>query len=139
MRIILAISMVGSLVGCGAPTLVVPNLVPTQGQLLSGKKPAAGAVLLFHPAGQDAGQLPPRAKVDSDGRFTIVSADGSIGLPERDYLVTVEWRIGSGENGADGRRLVAERYTRSSSTPLKVSVRPGPDGNCVLPTFTLTP
>jgi hypothetical protein len=74
--------------------------------------------------------------VSADGTFAVQSADGD-GLPEGEYAVTVEWRT-SGENDQDGKSLVAEKYTRPATSPLKASVKAGADGGCTLPTYTLT-
>lgn len=135
---IVALALAGA-VGCGGPKAADGSaLVPTRGQVVSGGKPAAGAVLVFHPVRGAGATLPPRAKAGPDGRFAVASADGGDGLPEGEYAVTVEWRIGSGENGDDGRSLVADRYARPATTPLKAAVRRGPDGTCTLPTYTLT-
>lgn len=127
------------LVGCSTPPPPAgPPRVRASGRCLAAaNKAAAGAVLVFHRTGAAAGELPPRASVAPDATFTVTSADGD-GLPEGEYRVTVEWRT-PGENGEDGRSLVADRYTRPSSTPLKASVKAGPDGGCILPTYTLTP
>lgn len=139
MRAILMASALAGLIGCGTPKADDSlNLIKTNGQLMIVNKPAAGAVLLFHQTRAINGQLPPRARVGIDGRFTVTSADGGDGLPSGEYVVTVVWRGGSGENGDDGFSLVAERYTRTTMSPLKASIRPGPDGTCVLPTYTLT-
>lgn len=136
--IFMPLALVG-LIGCGSSkTDDATFLIKTNGQLVSGNKPAAGAVLLFHMVGEGSGRIPPRARVGPDGRFTVMSAGGDDGLPAGEYIVTVEWRSGSGDNGNDGRNLVAERYTNTTTSPLKASIRPDPDGNCTLPTFTLT-
>jgi len=127
-----------AILGCGSPNATVPGLIKTQGRIASGNKPAAGAILIFHATATVAGQLPPRAKVGLDGAFTVLSADGSDGIPEGDYAVTVVWRSGSGENGEDGRSLVGDKYAHPATTPLKAVVRPGPNGVCVLTAFTLT-
>lgn len=133
-----ALALVG-LIGCGGPKAEAPGLVKTHGRVVSAGKPAAGAVLVFHPAGSSGGSLPPRARAGTDGRFDVTSADGGDGLPEGEYAVTVEWRSGSGENGDYGRSLVNDRFARPNTTPLKATIRAGPDGTCTLPDFVLTP
>lgn len=124
-------------VGCGSEPPPGPPRVKAEGKCFAaGNKPAAGAVLVFHRTGAAAGELPPRAKVGADGTFAVTSADGD-GLPEGEYVVTVEWRTGEGENDAPGRSLVADKFTRSNSTPLKATVR-ATDGGCTLPTYALS-
>ncbi|MDY3561075.1 hypothetical protein R5W23_002334 [Gemmata sp. JC673] len=140
MRATVAALVMAGVMGCGGPKAAdAPGPVRTHGRAVSGGKPAAGAVLVFHAVGGTGGGLPPRARAGPDGRFAVTSADGGDGMPEGEYAVTVEWRSGSGENGDDGRSLVSERYTRPATTPLKVTVRRGPDGRCALPDFILTP
>lgn len=138
MRATLAVLTLAGMVGCGGPKPDTPGLVKTSGRVVAGNKPAAGAVLVFHPVGRAGGQLPPRARAGPDGRFAVTAADGGDGLPEGEYVVTVEWRVASGENGDDGKNLAADRYTRPTTSPLKASVRSGPDARCVLPTYTIT-
>lgn len=140
MRLSLALLACAAFAGCGGPRADdAPGPVRTHGRVVSGGKPAAGAVLVFHAVGGTGGRLPPRARAGPDGRFAVTSADGGDGLPEGEYAVTVEWRSGAGENGDDGKNLAADRYARPATTPLKAAVRRGSDGNCVLPDFVLSP
>lgn len=116
--------------GCGGdqPPADPPG-VAVRGTTVFGKKPAAGAVLLFH--GTAAGDLPPRAVVAPDGRFELTAPAGT-------YAVTVEWRTGSDENGEVRKSVVPDKFTRKQSTPLKATVAVGADGTCDLGTLTIT-
>jgi hypothetical protein len=110
-------------------------MVPTTGHATFDNKPATGAMLLFHQQGSST--LPSQATVGPDGRFSV-STNGTEGLPEGDYVVTVEWRVGADENGAWRSSVVTEKYTRKESSPLRATVRRGADGTCDLGTLTIT-
>ena len=133
MLIVLALS----LTGCGESARTSAANVLTTGQATFDKKPATGAMLLFHAQGAPS-SLPSRAVVGDDGRFGISTTAQADGLPEGDYVVTVEWRIGSDENGAERPSVVPDRYTRKESSPLRVLVRRGADGTCDLGTISMT-
>jgi hypothetical protein len=136
MRILAIACLAILLPGCRESKPVDSSHIQATGHcFVSGSKPATGAVLLFHRVGATAGESPPRAQVRADGSFTVVSANGE-GLPEAEYRVTVEWRI-PGENGEDGRSLVADKFTNPALTPLKANVKAGSDGACKLEPFTL--
>jgi hypothetical protein len=125
------------LIGCGkSPKTSAANVVTT-GQATFDMRPAIGAMLLFH-SQETSSALPSRAVVGPDGRFGISTALENDGLPEGDYVVTVEWRIGSDENGEQRPSVVPDRYTRKEWSPLQVSVRRRADGTCDLGTIQIT-
>jgi hypothetical protein len=99
-------------------------------------KPAAGAMLLFHIQGSPSA-LPSRAMVGQDGRFSVSTNATDDGLPEGDYVVTVEWRAGADENGAARPSMVPEKYTRTDASPLHATVRRNADGTCDLGTINI--
>lgn len=125
-------------VGCGTSASTNPTNVATTGRATFDKKPAAGALLLFHPAGEASRSLPSRAAVGPDGQFRASAGAEDDGLPEGEYVVTVEWRAGADENGAERPSVVPVRYTRRESSPLRVTVRRGADGRCDLGTVAIT-
>lgn len=117
-----------AIVGCGGEKPAdAPAGIAVRGVATFDKRPAAGAVLLFHGSGTG---LPPRAVVGADGKFELT-------MPAGQYAVTVEWRIGSEENGGERKSLAPDRFTRKESTPLKPTVAAGPDGTCDLGTLTI--
>lgn len=129
--------------GCAGKPVRVP-VVPTRGSALLDDKPAAGALLIFHPAAGDLG-LPanPRARVLADGSFVVETYDTGDGAPAGEYAVTVAWRTQSSAEG-DGEEvseesLVPALYTSPDSSPLKVQVVPGPDGKCELLPIRIVP
>jgi len=121
------------LAGCGSTDAARANLVPTTGHVSLNGKPASGAILVFHPADNAKANLPPRARVGSDGRFTVQTSEVADGLPEGDYTVTIDWRTGGDEETATGgSSLIASKYARRETTDVKVTVRASAEGRCEL-------
>ena len=85
-----------------AMSLVLPSCGRTgrqpvyrvRGQVLDAQgKPAAGALVVFHPADtSDAQAARPLAYVDPQGVFELTTYERGDGAPAGDYVVTVEWR-----------------------------------------------
>lgn len=114
-----AILLLASLthVGCSSPESrpdPVP-VFPVEGRLSVGKRPAVGAIVIFHPS---KGGTNFTATVWQDGRFVPKQSDGAVGLPEGDYSLTVTWM----ENESD--RLVG-KYGDPARPIATVSVKPG--------------
>jgi len=114
--------------GCDKPREQVP-VVPVTGKLTVNGKPAAGALVVLHPA---AGALPtdirPNAYVGADGTFRLNTYGSSDGAPVGDYVVTVEWRKLETKQGQEpqlGPNLVPKEYAKSSTSKLKATVAEG--------------
>jgi hypothetical protein len=79
------------LAGCGGATSrpqyqIHGKVVTKEG------KPAAGALVVLHPASQaEADRFPPRAVVGKDGAFVVGSRLSNDGAPEGEYDVTLIW------------------------------------------------
>ncbi len=74
-----------TLIGCGPGG---PKLVPATGSVTVKGKPAAGAVVMFHPSDN---KLPTASGVvGSDGTFKLMS-NGEVGIIAGDYQVTLTW------------------------------------------------
>ena len=133
MRLFMIGIVVLTLTGCGGSKSGEATVgIPTRGVATVDGKPASGAVLLFHGSGTG---MPPRAMVSSDGKFELPSVGG---LTEGQYVVTVEWRTGSDEDGDVRKSIVPDKYTRKELSPLKATVKAEPDGQCDLGTFAIT-
>jgi hypothetical protein len=67
---------------------------PTRGKVLDARnKPAAGALVIFHPVNASPDDLDkPRGYVDDTGAFTLTTYEQGDGAPEGEYIVTIEWR-----------------------------------------------
>jgi hypothetical protein len=84
-------AMAAGITGCGESN----GLYPVYGQVNYKGEPAAGATVSFYPknAASANGEVP-RAEVDSDGSFRVVSGDLGSGAAPGEYAVLVEWRQG---------------------------------------------
>lgn len=108
--------------GCGTP----PGFYPVHGTVLYQGKPAAGAVVYFHPVGSNApsAAASPFGIVEDDGSFSL-SCDGvGKGCPTGKYAVLVEWRDGAGDGivplkTAGKTKLVKRSRVRSAPDRLK--------------------
>ncbi|MBP3954423.1 hypothetical protein J8F10_03850 [Gemmata sp. G18] len=77
--------------GCGPGEPPRVAVYPVRGELFVGGKPAAGAVIVFHPTGDPAAPRP-RATVAADGAFRPQFRDDTEGIPAGEYVLTVTWR-----------------------------------------------
>src|SRR5215472_1146311 len=73
-----------------------PPCYPVRGEVFVGKgkarKPAAGAVVVFHPTASAAGDVPrPTAHVGEDGTFELTTYVKGDGAPAGEYAITIEW------------------------------------------------
>ena len=127
--------------GCGSapPTPVHP----VRGQVLFEGQPIPSALVVLHPVNPSAGKEvpPPRAKVESDGSFTLGTFESRDGAPAGDYIVTVSWWQ-SGATGKGGRQDDAPpsnhlpaRYSKVSTSDLRAHVEAGDNQ---LPVIRLT-
>jgi hypothetical protein len=100
-----AIAGVFALAGCSGPP---PREIvfPVKGEVFYEGKPAAGAVVFFHPmnAGASDNQNPateprPTGRVQEDGSFELTTYDTNDGAPAGSYRISVVWTKAKG--GAD--------------------------------------
>lgn len=119
----------GLAVGCSSDD-GRPETYPVAGQVQVGGEPAAGAFVVFHPAGTVTEEFnKPTAQVKSDGSFELTTFDEADGAPAGEYAVTVEWRklVDQGGDVQAGPNVVPDTYARADSTPLKVTVAENPN------------
>src|SRR5262249_36760667 len=66
---------------------------PVQGRLVDAKdRPAAGALVVFHPAQADPRDpIRPLGRVGEDGRFALTTYKEGDGAPAGEYVITVTW------------------------------------------------
>src|SRR5688500_17124213 len=81
-----------SLLGCADKYEFEP-VFPVSGSLLVGGKPAAGAMVTFHPALESDNPRARRsiATVAADGAFAMTTYYPADGVPPGDYVVTLNW------------------------------------------------
>jgi hypothetical protein len=109
---------------------------PVKGKVLFQNRPAAGAVVFFHPQNpSEKDAVRPQGTVGPDGTFELTTYSQNDGAPAGRYLVTVIW----GEPGSRGddfqRELLPRRYGSPSTSKLTAEVRDRPTE---LPPFQLT-
>jgi hypothetical protein len=101
---------------------------PVRGQVFYDGKPAARALVIFHPlADGPVKELRPAGHVAADGTFALTTYAEGDGAPAGDYAVTVDWRQPTPPvDGAEpGPSLIPARYNSPSSSGLTVTVSSG--------------
>ena len=109
---------------------------PVTGKVLFEGRPAAGAVVQFHPLdAADGAPVAPLGEVGPDGTFRLTTYAHADGAPAGRYAVTVSWGVPS--RGGDGfdRILVPARYLSPATSKLTAEV---PAQATELPPFRLT-
>ena len=101
----------------------------------SEKTPAAGALVIFRPAGTvNDGDWPegfPRATAGDDGAFKLTTYDDGDGAPAGEYAVLVQWpkRVASETASQDerGEDRFAGAYSNPDNPPFRKQVKAGPN------------
>jgi hypothetical protein len=89
--VLIGLSLLALVGGCGQSGRKA--VYPVQGQVrAAGDQPAEGALVIFHPLGEAAGDsTKPLAYVKSDGSFHLTTYTQDDGAPEGEYAITIEW------------------------------------------------
>lgn len=111
---------------------------PVSGRVLYKGQPAKGAVVAFHPLGDNAQAKPrilPNADCSADGKFTLSTYNQHDGAPAGEYAVTVylagpkekvsDEDAGDEEQRAIQKNLLPAEYGNKDTTPLRYTVKPG--------------
>jgi hypothetical protein len=112
------------------------SVYPVTGKVLFEGRPAAGAVVQFHPLDKsEKTPVAPLGEVGADGTFRLTTYAQGDGAPAGRYAVTVSWGVPS--KGGDGmdRLLVPARYLSPDTSKLTAEV---PTEAVELPPFKLT-
>jgi hypothetical protein len=121
-RLVLIAALGGALAaGCSKPK---DEGVPVDGHVQVNGKPAAGAIVTFHPVNAAADAPHPSGQVAEDGSLKIPAAEPG------EYRVTVAWYSVNARKGvyADESVVVSQlpaAYTRPDATPLKATIAAG--------------
>jgi hypothetical protein len=105
---------------------------PVHGQVFDNKdKPAAGAMVVFHPVGGAPDDIDkPRAFVADDGSFALTTYEKDDGAPEGEYVVTIEWRPKSA-NPFDAKKMQPDhlkgRYSDVKRSRIRFKIEAKPD------------
>jgi hypothetical protein len=102
------------------------------GTILDSKdKPAAGAMVFFHPIDATDGELiKPLGYVQEDGTFALTTYTKDDGAPQGEYSVTIEWRqpksspFGARNPGPD---KLQSRYSDPGRSKIRFQVDPKPE------------
>jgi len=116
------------LAGCGrsGPPRVETN--PTKGSITYLGHPIGGAFLALHPKAGTVAEVPTAtAVVQSDGTFAVTTYDTGDGVPEGDYIVTVQWRKAtkSGGDFVPGPNLLPAKYSQPELSDVVVHIATG--------------
>ena len=113
------------LVGCGDDNRV--PVQPVRGQVLLEGKPVPHAHVVLHPLRPvETAVPPPQAKANPDGSFAVSTFQAGDGAPPGEYAVTVACWLASAKNPeAPPVNHVPARYSRASSSGLRVQIREG--------------
>jgi hypothetical protein len=108
------------------------------GTVLFNGKPAAGAVVVFHPAGESKGLgVHPQGSVGADGSVQLTTFEQNDGAPAGQYDVAVTWTKPIHPGEKDEVSLLPIRYLRPQSSGLHAQVKPEAINN--LAPFELKP
>jgi hypothetical protein len=130
-----------ALLGCAGCGSGHPPVYPVRGKVLVDDKPAARAVVFFHPLGADgAPELGtevrrPFAIVNPDGSFQLTTYQANDGAPAGKYAVTIVWRTVSKFSDDNEQDLLPRRYLSPGTSKLSAEVQ---EGETELPDFRLT-
>jgi hypothetical protein len=129
-------------VGCGDGRVAT---APLSGRVMVDGKPAAGAVVVFHPdlgtVAAGAEKLRPMGRTDDAGDFVVGTWESSDGAPAGTWKATIEWYLAEGAAAdADPESSETEvdrlggAYADPDTSPLRVEI---PPGGAALPPFEL--
>jgi hypothetical protein len=139
------VPLVAFAVGCSGEST---NLQPVTGKVLLNDRPAAGAMIVFHPRGDDSiTAIRPSGRVNDDGTYTLYSGPGDEGkgAPPGEYDVAITLDVPppskngklTAMSGGEAKETVdalAGKYSDSRTSGLKATVLGGPTE---VPTFNL--
>lgn len=116
------------LAGCGrsGPPRVATH--PTKGSITFQGQPVSGAFIALHRKQHADHDVPTStAVVQPDGTFAVSTYDAGDGVPEGEYVVTIQWRkiVKSGSDYVPGPSLLPARYSRPETSDLIVRVAAG--------------
>jgi hypothetical protein len=138
--VMLALSLTFSAGGCGPNR---PRVYPVSGEFFWEGKPAAGAVVVFHPADAPpaTNETPaqgkkPMARVKSDGSFTLSTYGINDGAPAGRYHITLVWTQFKAPGSDEEVDLLPPEYANLQTSPVEI-VEIRAEKN-VLPAFRLS-
>lgn len=121
-KVLTAALLALTLAGCAKNRKPV---VPVRGKVFMGRTPANGALVVFHPVGNnDSKAIRPQGIVGSDGSFEMTTYEEKDGAPPGEYHVTFVWLIEDPKTKKEWRPLPT-RYMAPEMSGVRVTVREG--------------
>jgi hypothetical protein len=110
--------------GCGNGR---PPTYEVRGQVFTNDRPAAHALVTFHPIDDNRPEaVHPTATVEDNGNFSLTSFTAGDGAPAGEYRVTIVryLAVKSRTNGEDyeTRNFLPDRYAKLETSELRVTV-----------------
>jgi hypothetical protein len=142
LSLLLALFFVGA--GCREREQRVP-VFPVRGAVFADGKPAAKALVIFHPVNgaaapaADVDAPRPTGEVAADGSFSLSTYTAGDGAPAGEYTITVSWPEGSSSIGGDadaGPDRLGGRYLNPQTSGLRARVN---ETATDIPPFQLKP
>ena len=109
---LMLLTLSAMLAGCQREPPRSVAVFPVGGQLFVEDEPAEGAIVTFHRVEDEEFMEVATSVVQIDGNFAPVQADGAIGLPLGDYVVTAVWNDESGDDRWEGQYAAPEQPLR---------------------------
>ena len=131
------IPLIWFVAGCAGRDSERANVYPVHGSVFFNSKPAAGAIVRVHGVEANGTAVLPRAVVQKDGTFSLMTFEAGDGVPAGRYRVSVYWRQQGREEGQEGPSLIPERYSRPETSGLEIEVKAEPENK--LSPFILKP
>src|SRR5947209_5687537 len=113
---------------------------PVRGQVLIEGKPAARALVAFHPVGATGREaVHPAGQADEQGNFTLTSFAAGDGAPPGEYQVTVVCLVpikvrNRNDDETITRNVLPARYAKAETSQLRATIA---QGDNTLQAFTL--
>ena len=107
-----------------------PALYPVHGKVFFDGRPAAGALVVFHPIRQADPNVPkPSGTVRGDGSFSLGTFTPDDGAPSGDYNIAIVWRVSpspAASQKGDVINRLPERYADPQTSQLWAEVKDKP-------------
>ena len=113
--------------GCSKQAPQTLPVHPVTGKVTFDGRPAAGALVVFHPKDASAGLPTPNALVDKQGNYTLSSYTAGDGAPAGEYVVTVVWRLMVQKDGEfePGPNLLPPQVSKPATSKIVARVTEG--------------
>jgi hypothetical protein len=125
MPVLLAVAAMGmAMCGCSGSK---PKTVPVAGQVYVGDRPAAHAIVTFHPVGAGADAVKPVGHVDEQGHFRLTTFKEGDGAPPGEYKVTIAAYQSIEQKHGDDLivNLLPDKYAKPETSNLTATVKKG--------------